>query len=249
MTVCPVSRTGKRLLQTKERLLLFFWFLSSDPTVEIIKLCLKIVFAFVNYFLLFICVFRSTLAGPNVLGIGVSTNEDLTMMEHPPLLSPPIPLPPPGMELGLGGPPPGMSFDSLFPPPHFIPPAPFMPPDAGMMPPMHLMPSIPPPPSGMLADHHRPPPLGMIATGSFDVDYRRELSDPPPPRRYPSPPRRYPSPLGSERSIRSDRSDRMDRYDDHFRYFELRQRLSIVHRDFIDSYFCFGYFKTRLSLR
>ena len=156
----------------------------------------------------------------NFSGLGVTNNDDLTMMEHPPLLSPPIPPPPPpGMELGLGGPPPppGMPFDSLFPPPHFIPPAPFMPPDAGMLPPLHLMPSIPPPPSGLLSDHHRPPPLGMIATGSFDVDYRRDLSDPPPPRRYPSPPRRYPSPLGSERSGRSDRSDRMDRYDDHFR--------------------------------
>ncbi|XP_057372528.2 transport and Golgi organization protein 1-like isoform X1 [Daphnia carinata] len=149
---------------------------------------------------------------------GMGNNEELTMMDHPPLLSPPIPPPPPGMELGLGvPPPPGMPFDSLFPPPHFIPPAPFMPPDAGMLPPMHLMPSIPPPPSGMLSDHHRPPPLGMIATGSFDVDYRRDMADPPPPRRYPSPPRRYPSPLGSERSVRSDRSDRMDRYDDPFR--------------------------------
>ncbi len=153
-------------------------------------------------------------------GLGLANNEELTMMEHPPLLSPPIP--PPGMELGGLGvppPPPGMPFDSLFPPPHFIPPAPFMPPEAGMLAPLHLhMPSIPPPPSSMLADHHRPPPLGMIATGSFDVDYRRDMSDPPPPRRYPSPPRRYPSPLGSERSVRSDRSDRMDRYDDHFRY-------------------------------
>uniref|UniRef100_A0A0P6DBE0 Transport and Golgi organization protein n=1 Tax=Daphnia magna TaxID=35525 RepID=A0A0P6DBE0_9CRUS len=150
---------------------------------------------------------------------GLPNNEELTMMEHPPLLSPPIPPPPPGMELGLGvPPPPGMPFDSMFPPPHFIPPAPFMPPEAGMLAPLHLhMPSIPPPPSGMLADHHRPPPLGMIATGSFDVDYRRDMADPPPPRRYPSPPRRYPSPLGSERSVRSDRSDRMDRYDDHFR--------------------------------
>ena len=168
-------------------------------------------------------------AGPTALGLGNGNADDLSaMMDHPAMLSPPIavPPPPPGMELGMGvvPPPPGipsMAFE-FCPPPDFIPPAPFMPLDAGLhsLPPMHMhghhMPSIPPPPPGHLSDHHhRLPPLGMIAPGSFDVDYQ-----PPPPRRYPSPPRRYPSPLGSERSVRSDRSNRMDRYDDedHFRY-------------------------------
>ena len=68
----------------------------------------------------------------------------------------------------------------------------------------------------------RPPPLGMIATGSFDVDYRRDLTEAPMsmPGRYPSPPRRYTaSPLGSERSGRSDRSD--NHYDDRYRYVDV----------------------------
>jgi len=138
-------------------------------------------------------------------------------MDHPPLLSPPIgPLP--GLDLGpMGGPP--MPFDPLFPP-HFMGPGGFMPPppppDGSMMPPLFGMPP-PLPPSGLMADL-RPPPLGMIATGSFDVDYRRDLTDAPMsmPGRYPSPPRRYTaSPLGSERSGRSDRSD--NHYDDRYR--------------------------------
>ena len=160
------------------------------------------------------------------MGLVLGNGDDLTaMMEHPAMLSPPIPVPPPptGMELSMAGvppPPPGMGFDFI-PPPESIPPAPFMPVDAGIhhsLPPMqmhlHGMPSIPPPPPGHLADHHRLPPLGMLAPGSFDVDYQPQSH-----RRYPSPPRRYPSPLGSERSGRSDRSNRMDRYDDddHFR--------------------------------
>ena len=150
-----------------------------------------------------------------------NNNEDIAIMDHPPLLSPPIgPLP--GLDLGpMGGPP--MPFDPLFPP-HFMGPGGFMPPppppDGSMMPPMFGMPP-PLPPSGLMADL-RPPPLGMIATGSFDVDYRRDLTDAPMsmPGRYPSPPRRYTaSPLGSERSGCSDRSD-YD-YDDRYRYIDV----------------------------
>merc|ERR1712071_375690 len=88
------------------------------------------------------------------------------------------------------------------------------PPEPGIIPPMFGGPAIPPPPLEMMADH-RPPTLGMISTNSFDVDFRREMAEPPPPRHYTSPHhRRYPSPLGSDRSGRSDRSDR---YDDHYR--------------------------------
>ena len=147
------------------------------------------------------------------LGVGIANNDDLSRMEHPPLLSPSIP-PPPVMDLGgLGGPPPpppppGLPFDPLFNAGHFIPTPPFMSLDSGMLPPL---PSIPPPPSGLLTERFRLPPLGgLMAPGSFDADYRRDLSDPPPPRRGYSPTRRLASsPLGSERSVRSDRSDRM----------------------------------------
>merc|ERR1712071_616599 len=124
------------------------------------------------------------------------TNSDEMAMMDPPLLSPPIP--PPGLDMGLG-----------------VPPPPFMPPEPGIIPPMFGGPAIPPPPLEMMADH-RPPTLGMISTNSFDVDFRREMAEPPPPRHYTSPHhRRYPSPLGSDRSGRSDRSDR---YDDHYRH-------------------------------
>jgi hypothetical protein len=149
----------------------------------------------------------------------VPVGDEVTILEHPPLLSPPG-LPPAGLDLPHGGPP-HPPFDTLFPPP-FMPPAPFMPPDhpGGLgMPPMYMPPMPPPPPSGLMADH-RPPPLGMISSANFDVDFRRELSvEPPPPRRYgrdSSPPKRYPSPGGSERSARSDRSD-MNHYDDYYR--------------------------------
>ena len=147
------------------------------------------------------------------------TNSDEMAMMDPPLLSPPIP--PPGLDMGLGVPPPGMpAFDPMFTPAHFLPPAPFMPPEPGIIPPMFGGPAIPPPPLEMMADH-RPPTLGMISTNSFDVDFRREMAEPPPPRHYTSPHhRRYPSPLGSDRSGRSDRSDR---YDDHYRYYFVLQ--------------------------
>lgn len=138
------------------------------------------------------------------LGLGIGNNDELARMEHPPFRSPP----PPPLPGGPIPPPPGPPFAPL----PFIPPAPFMPHNAGMFSNMHLHPSAipPPPPPDPLVAHHRPNPLGMLATGSYDYDYRHDLSGPVPPRHNPSP-------FGSERSVRSDRSDRMDHYDSHFR--------------------------------
>ena len=166
-----------------------------------------------------LCTLQSTFTiFPGSMMGSVPVGDEVTILEHPPLLSPPG-LPPAGLDLPHGGPP-HPPFDALFPPP-FMPPAPFMPPEhpGGLgMPPMYMPPMPPPPPSGLMADH-RPPPLGMISSANFDVDFRRELSVEPPPRRYgrdSSPPKRYPSPGGSERSARSDRSD-MNHYDDYYR--------------------------------